>query len=705
MNFFSKKKDESGRNIQKRGTNYKKDKKYNNRKYMMYVSEFLKQDDIDMYEFMIMVNFHKTRGTLVELGKFHNVLKKIIKNIPKTASDEFVSLCGDIFGNIYGVLETPLNNEIIHNTSDIHCKKIKKQMITQWTNITFTKEQKKAIKRIIIFLCDRDQLTYGLYGYAGTGKTTTIVEFISFLIKNKYIRSICLTAPTNKAVNVMKSKFGKCIKEFDTNTKNNFNGKLEEINKAKHTRIEFCTIHKLLNYMNEYDSDGNKEFIKGSKSNIMKYDLVIIDECSMIPLKIISDIFEELQKIMKSQGSNKEYQNIPKILFVGDPAQLPPVNEIKSIIFSKKNRDFVLSEFKRHVSNAEKTLKLLSEYILKQNNYTLKSIVRTKNDNIMGLCNNVRDWVNGKIDIPTVFKFCGKGVFTYDLKKREKKRDTKWLKKYIKKCKEQDTKGGNNIILTWTNRQTNEYNTVVRQKLLNKEHLDQFEIGDILIFKDFYNFDEYSINNKNPNKNGQTTCFYTSEQIKVTDIDLTVHACQGFEQKYPSKAIRVKNSRHIEALYIELIKTLNNRTKRKYKTCKLSVHRLAEVNIDIIPETNILYVIEENSSNDYKDDIEYVSNKIKGFRLACVKFYKEQIKQIDNYLIKPLWKSFNKIFIDPFAEVSPGISQTIHKSQGSTFYNVFVDVNDLLKNNNLEETKRCMYTAFTRASNELHLLI
>jgi exodeoxyribonuclease V len=81
------------------------------------------------------------------------------------------------------------------------------------------------------------------------------------------------------------------------------------------------------------------------------------------------------------------------------------------------------------------------------------------------------------------------------------------------------------------------------------------------------------------------------------------------------------------------------------------------------------------------------------------------LKKIDNEIIRPLWRQWNKLFIDQFANVNYGNSHSVHKSQGSSFYNVFVDSDDILNNPNQEEAKRCIYTAFTRSSNELHILI
>ena len=85
--------------------------------------------------------------------------------------------------------------------------------------------------------------------------------------------------------------------------------------------------------------------------------------------------------------------------------------------------------------------------------------------------------------------------------------------------------------------------------------------------------------------------------------------------------------------------------------------------------------------------------------------YRITKKTTDEYLIRQLWKEWNKIFLEPFAKVNYGNSLTIHRSQGSQFYNVYIDVDDVLNNPEANESKRCLYTALTRTTNELHLLV
>ena len=75
-------------------------------------------------------------------------------------------------------------------------------------------------------------------------------------------------------------------------------------------------------------------------------------------------------------------------------------------------------------------------------------------------------------------------------------------------------------------------------------------------------------------------------------------------------------------------------------------------------------------------------------------------------LIESIWICFYESLIDIFADISYGYCITTHKSQGSTFSNVYVDMNNIiLKNQNHEESYRCLYTAITRTSEKLNILI
>ena len=73
--------------------------------------------------------------------------------------------------------------------------------------------------------------------------------------------------------------------------------------------------------------------------------------------------------------------------------------------------------------------------------------------------------------------------------------------------------------------------------------------------------------------------------------------------------------------------------------------------------------------------------------------------------INRIWKDWQENVIDRFAQLNYGYCITVNKSQGSTFKNVFIDIMDIFKNFNQIERLKCLYTAITRSSHLLELLV
>ena len=91
-------------------------------------------------------------------------------------------------------------------------------------------------------------------GPNGAGKTTTITKLIHYLLYKNYINSVVFTAPTNKAVNVIKSKFRNDLDDLITkklkcavNNNESFNDMMDKL-EEKGFKVHFLTVHKLLNY-------------------------------------------------------------------------------------------------------------------------------------------------------------------------------------------------------------------------------------------------------------------------------------------------------------------------------------------------------------------------------------------------------------------------------------------------------------------------
>lgn len=67
---------------------------------------------------------------------------------------------------------------------------------------------------------------------------------------------------------------------------------------------------------------------------------------------------------------------------------------------------------------------------------------------------------------------------------------------------------------------------------------------------------------------------------------------------------------------------------------------------------------------------------------------------------RQIWKKF-WAFKELFADIRHCYCITVHRSQGSTYDRVFVDVKDILRNNNRAERQRLIYVGFSRPRHEL----
>ncbi|WP_422667356.1 exodeoxyribonuclease V subunit alpha [Buchnera aphidicola] len=135
-----------------------------------------------------------------------------------------------------------------------------------------------------------------IIGSPGTGKTTTIIKIIIALIKNtKNKIKIQLAAPTGKAA----SRLNDILQDKMLNI-------LLDKKEQKNIPSIAITLHKLFNIKQiSYKNIFNK-------INLLKLDVLIIDESSMIDLLMMEHIFFALSKETK-------------IIFIGDHHQLPPI--------------------------------------------------------------------------------------------------------------------------------------------------------------------------------------------------------------------------------------------------------------------------------------------------------------------------------------------------------------------------------------------
>lgn len=145
----------------------------------------------------------------------------------------------------------------------------------------------------LIALLDRPDISSAiLSGPAGSGKTTLTASFI----REAGIRglSLAITAPTHKALRVLR-------------------GMLERTGPVG-IFLHFTTLHSILGLRLNENDDGSFSVKPGPAPDLSVFDWIIVDECSLVG----KDLLGEMER---ARGHCR-------VLFVGDPHQLPPVEAV-----------------------------------------------------------------------------------------------------------------------------------------------------------------------------------------------------------------------------------------------------------------------------------------------------------------------------------------------------------------------------------------
>ena len=276
--------------------------------------------------------------------------------------------------------------------------------------ITFNEEQYEGINKIRAWLKEDKNFLFTLAGYAGTGKTTCIKKIL-----DEYHGAVVVSAPTHKAKKVIIAT----------------------------TDVEGKTLHSLLGLRPDVDIDNYNpnfpQFGPIADPTIVDYDFVIIDEASMIN--------DELYKLI--MAITVDYQI--KILFMGDPAQIPPVGQKASAVFERPEIDFhQLTKIERqNESNPLSTV-----YSDLRNNLNTNS---------------------GGFQRESSMNDSGEGVIFTE--------DTKVFKdEILKKYQDEEFKTNTEFakVIAWKNSTVMGANRSIRNELFGKK-ADTVEIGDILM--------------------------------------------------------------------------------------------------------------------------------------------------------------------------------------------------------------------------------
>jgi hypothetical protein len=527
--------------------------------------------------------------------------------------------------------------------------KIEKLIIHIILKMSLTESQQNIYNELKSFIKNTDEKVILVNASAGTGKTYILSVLTKNLLKNQL--KICIACPTHVALNIIQDKINSFLVD-------------EEITVDMKKNLVFQTIHQLLRYTPNVDKDGVTNFTRKLNYKLkIKYDLIIFDECSMIEDNILDDIIKTIKC---------------KIIFNGDSCQLPPINYEISKIFKENYKTLTLTE-----------------------------IIRTQNNELVSFFSKCRELMC-ESKLPSINKYKSDNIKNYT-----KKDD--FIQDYIN-----NMQNGNNILLAYHVETVKQYNTLIRHKIFQKNTLQIYEEGDYLIFDTYYVVNENQLLRitddfdndlkekylKNTEKYVEEEFdimkhlkFYTSEKVKI----LKYENKKKFLQKIDILKTHTLPEK-INEILIKYLEKINNLLNIEFDIYELYIIKLFK--------NNSIYVINQLNNKQF-----HIFNKIKSeaeqlLNVALNKSYNEiekmtELTNIERCKLKDalnvksikIWKNFYYVF-DTFAFLNYGYSLTIHKSQSTTFNNVYVDMEDCL-NSYCDCKINLLYTAMTRTSNNL----
>ncbi len=333
--------------------------------------------------------------------------------------------------------------------------------------LELTASQQKALTKLWQFIHSPNQF-FLLAGYAGTGKSTIVFAVIKELLRLG--KRVAITAPTNKAVEVVRN-----------------------IANKQGLSVDCFTIHQLMG-LSVVDKRGQRSLEATTPNKVYLYDLVFLDECSMVGKELwnsITDQFLDRNRLLSNR----------KLILMGDPAQLYPVGEGLSPTFKIKNK-VVMKEVVRQTEDSP----LLDFVTATRAAIKFKSqIFRPR------ACFYLGDRTNG------AFKIRRKTLIKYALPQIESNFD------YNPDCLR---------ILCYTNKQVNYYNQIIRQELYGKDR-PRYAVGERLIAKKAIF-----------NPEGKTIVISTSTEFVV------LNAVETKYFNYQAYRLKIGDGKSIKQIYV-----------------------------------------------------------------------------------------------------------------------------------------------------------
>jgi ATP-dependent exoDNAse (exonuclease V) alpha subunit len=344
------------------------------------------------------------------------------------------------------------------------------------TNIILNEGQQEAVDLMVTWAKRKTfESTFTLSGSAGTGKTTVTNQFIRECSID--IDRIAVSAPTHKAKEVIQSVTG----------------------------LQGFTLQSLLGLRPDTElanfDPNNPAFSPQSDPLIGEYKLIIIDECSMVN----KELYDHLVRQSKIYGV--------KLLFLGDPNQLPPINEKLSKTFENKEFAYKLKQVVRQ-SKENPITELLD---------ILQKDIENKTYNYVNYFNKEKTILNVNNEgyiitrhVPTFQEY-----LLADFQSQE-------FSFNIDYCK----------FLSYTNTSVNAVNKFIRKNIMNTE--EELAEGDLLLCYKTYSTPDGKI----ITSNSKDYLVKSTENIYSSFLNCNCISVELFDKEYNEveKRIFVKNS-------------------------------------------------------------------------------------------------------------------------------------------------------------------
>jgi len=346
------------------------------------------------------------------------------------------------------------------------------------------KGQLFAFDNILDFLNNPEHDALVLKGYAGTGKTFLVKRVINYIMHTHPKHSIAVTAPTNKAVQVL-------FKSSSQSTSKMSPSIFEELFDSN-SRLMYSTIHRLLSYKEKIMPDGKRIFVPDTKNRnyIGNYDVLILDEVSMLDDKICEDIMKFSKDI--------------RIIFMGDPAQIPPVHKDDCIPFRGS------SAYKFRTVELTEIMRQKGEHAIVDYSFHIRNNLLMNQPIVM---------------LKTKLNSHGHGVIHFDGSTERTKIVP--LMTQLFKTPEFVQDANYAKVIAWRNDVVKYMNDTVREIIYGKDP-DRFMRGEKLLANKPIFTKRTFYDRKGNQREGYGVAFYTSEELSVIDIELgTVEFSEG----------------------------------------------------------------------------------------------------------------------------------------------------------------------------------